>query len=387
MNNGAPVPNRVVVLTEILASGPTTRVAVSEATGLSGATVSRAVDALLRQDLVRESAALPPSGRGRPAMLLEGVGERALACGVDLGAANTRFVVSDLLARTLVVRRTPTPAGLGPDRLGRWIAEETAVTAGQRWGAVAAVGLGLPGAVHPDDRTVSDAPNLPVVEDRRFLLALDAAVTVPVVLDNDANFAMLGEQRFGAARGASAAVMFTIGAGLGAGVVLGGRLLRGRRGLVGEFGHLPVGPLGTPLESIVTGPGILGAAAELGLRLSSPAELFGATHAASELRHRVEDALVLMLTAATVSYEPEVIVLGGGIATSLTPGLPHLAERLADTVRHAPSLVPAALGDLSGAYGAAVAALRSIYRGMAVPEEELSRLPSATALTRFPVPA
>lgn len=372
--------NQIAVLTEILAAGSVTRSAISARTGLSGATVSRAVEALVGREVVRASATMPPDGRGRPADLLEARGEHAFVCGIDLGASNTRIVVADVVARVLATRRVPTPTGLGPEGLAAWIAAEVRTTAGHRWPAVRAVGLGLPGAVRIETRAVSDAPNLGVVEDPDFLPAVDDGLGMRVIADNDANFAMLGEERFGAARSAATAVMFTIGAGLGAGVVIGGRLLRGRIGLVGEFGHLPVGPLGTPLEHMITGPGIMRRAAELGVGLESPSQLFAPDMAATELRRRVEDALFIMLTAATVSYEPDVIVLGGRIAQSLVDTLPRLRRRLVDTVRYAPVLAPALLGDLSGAYGAEVAALRSYYRSLGVPEGHVWRLPPGSAV-------
>jgi predicted NBD/HSP70 family sugar kinase len=171
--------------------------------------------------------------------------------------------------------------------------------------------------------------------------------------------------------------MLTVGAGLGAGVALDGRLLRGRNGLVGEFGHLPVGPLGTPLEHLVTGPGIMRRAAELGLDISSPAALFqdDADGPLIAMRRHVEQALLVVLTAAVVSYEPDTIVLGGRIARSMTPQLAELGEALLRIVPSGPPVVPAQLNDLSGALGAVVAALHRVYLSLGLNEQDLVRVP------------
>jgi predicted NBD/HSP70 family sugar kinase len=370
--------NRAAVLADLLASSPTTRAAVAGATGLSAATVSRMVESLLSEGLLRETEEVPSGRRGRRATLVEVVADRAVVVGVDLGASNTRLIVADLLARPLARRISPTPVSATAEELASWVADEVRTVAGQLMGRVAAVAVGLPGAVRSHDRSVSNAPNLPQVEEQAFLDVLDDRLGPALDIDNDSNYALLGEQRFGAAREAPNAVMLTVGAGLGAGVALDGRLLRGRNGLVGEFGHLPVGPLGTPLEHLVTGPGIMRRAAELGLAIDSPAALF-ADDAAPQLvamRRHVEQAMLVVLTAAVVSYEPDTIVLGGGIARSLAPGLEQLGDALRQIVRSAPPVVHAQLHDLSGALGAMVAALHRVYLGLGLAEEDLVRVPS-----------
>jgi predicted NBD/HSP70 family sugar kinase len=369
--------NRAAVLAHVVETSPTTRAAVSVATGLSPATVSRMVDGLLHEGLVRETDEVANGRRGRRATLIEVVADRAVVVGVDLGASSTRFIVADLLAEPLGRRTSPTPTGCGPEELAAWLADEVMATAGDLTDRLAAVAVGLPGAVRRHDRSVSSAPNLPQVEQRAFLDVLEERLGPALDLDNDSNYALLGEQRFGAARSAPTAVMLTVGAGLGAGVALDGRLLRGRNGLVGEFGHLPVGPLGTPLEHLVTGPGIMRRAAELGMEISSPAALFAddADGQLVAMRHHVEQALLVVLTAAVVSYEPETIVLGGRIARALGGHLEELGEALRQIVPSAPPVVPAQLDDLSGALGAVVAALHRVYLGLGLSEQDLVRVP------------
>ncbi|WP_104525429.1 ROK family transcriptional regulator [Blastococcus atacamensis] len=377
-----PNRNRAAVLARALASAPTTRTALAEATGLSPATVSRMVDALIGEGLLQETAEVSSGRRGRRATLIEVVADGAVVAGVDLGASSTRIVLADLLGEPLHRRTCPTPTDRGAEGLATWLADEVVAAGRGLTDGLAAVAVGLPGAVRGEDRTVSSAPNLPQVEQPGFLDVLEKRLGPCLDLDNDSNYALLGEQRFGAARSARTAVMLTVGAGLGAGVALEGRLLRGRNGLVGEFGHLPVGPLGTPLEHLVTGSGIMRRAAELGMDIASPAALFAedADGQLVAMRRHVEHALLVVLTAAVVSYEPDMIVLGGRIGRSLTPHLPELRENLRRIVPSAPPVVPAQLSDLSGALGAAVAALHRVYLGLGLADHDLVGVPSPRAL-------
>lgn len=378
MSSDVKLMNRATILTELLASSPTTRTAIVEATGLSGATVTRTIDALTEENLVRELTGIPTESRGRPPIPLEVIGERSLVLGVDLGASNTRLVVADLTGRPVLVKRVETPVDLAPAQLGSWLAELLHTAASDLWPRIEAVALGLPGAVNPTGRVITNAPHLPQVEGAIFLTILERELGLSIEIDNDANYALLGEAHFGAARRSPNAVMFTLGAGLGAGISIDGHLQRGSNGLVGEFGSLPIGPLGSRLEHLVTGRGIMLRASELGLHLQSPADIFAATDdkVIQALRVQFEQALLVALTAAIVSCDPETIVLGGGIAPSLRGSTDFLRQALIQNLRTAPVIVIAELGDLSGALGAAVQALHKVYLSLGIQIEELPRVPA-----------
>jgi predicted NBD/HSP70 family sugar kinase/biotin operon repressor len=375
--------NRGAVLAEVFRAAPTSRKNIAEATGISTATVTRAIDALIAEGILREGSEIVSENRGRRAVLLHVVAGRSYVVGVDLGASNTRIIVSDLLANPVVALEVPTLSGLDAVDLANWLATEVRTATGVDWRLVGAICLGLPGAVNRIDRSVSNAPHLPQVEDDRFLQTFEAAVGMTVTIDNDANLALLGEQRFGAARTSPTAAMLTLGTGLGAGLAIDGKILQGDRGLVGEFGQLPVGPLGTKLEHMLTGPGLLRRAAEAGVKLLDPAELFAAKDGSGteSLRLHFDQALLIALTAITVSCEPKTIVLGGGIAKSLTSSLEGYHASLVRNLRMAPQLLPAFLGDYSGAVGAVVAGLHTVYRGLGMPERSLADLPVSQTLT------
>jgi glucokinase len=383
MVQGTRELNRNSVLTYLMRSRPASRKQIAEASGISAATVTRAVDQLIAEGIVAETAEIVSEARGRRAVSLDIVPDRSYVVGVDLGATNTRVILADLVARPLVAFERATPTTADALGLATWIASEVRSAAGTRWDRVEHISLGLPGAVNQQDRTISNAPNLPQVEVPTFASDVASALGKPMHFDNDANYALLGEQHFGAARFSPNAAMLTIGSGLGAGLAIDGRILQGERGLIGEFGQLPIGPLGTRLEHMVTGGGILRRAAEAGIELTAPAQLFAidATPDIHALRAHFDQALLIVLTAATVACDPQTIVLGGGIANSLTSTLGRYQAALEQMLRATPTLAAAELGDYSGAAGAVVAALHCVYAELGVEDDTIVRLPAGASLT------
>lgn len=373
--------NRSAVITELLRSRPISRTQIAHSTGVSAATVSRVVDQLIDEGLVREVAAVVSESPGRRPVLLDLVADTTFVVGVDVGAANTRYVIVDLVGTIVLSEEVPTPAKLSATGLAEWVVAEVKSAAGERWPLVRYACMGLPGAVNQEQGAVSNASNLVQVEDKRFLDALESAFGIPLEIDNDVNYALLGEQRFGVAQTRAAAAMLNLGAGLGAALAVDGLILHGRRGLIGEFGHLPVGPLGARVEHMLTGPGIVRRAAEMGIHLDSPGQLFAADSPAglAPLRAQFDQALLIVLTALTVSCDPEMIVLGGGLSKSLTSSLSRYEDALRQNLNFSPRLVLPELGDMSGAVGSAVSGLQRMYPELGVEAEALATLPQRAA--------
>jgi len=286
--------------------------------------------------------------------------------GVDLGGSNCRMLAVDLLGQVMGRARKPTPARLSTRRLAAWVGDE--VRALVERPPFLFVTVGLPGIVDIETSAVRAAPNLPQVEGLDFVAHLRSQLPATVGFDNDSNLAALGEMRLGAAQGKRSAVMFTIGAGLGAGVVLDHRLLRGRTGLVGEFGYLPFGGRGEALEEILSARGLVAAAQRRGIEIPSPEAIFAAPALPPlrAVRARFEDGLLLAVVAATAAYEPEVVVLGGGVADSLAAVLPRLQARLRAAVPNPPEVRLSSLGDLAGAIGAVISGLHDAYIAVGV---------------------
>ena len=171
--------------------------------------------------------------------------------------------------------------------------------------------------------------------------------------------------------------MFTIGTGVGAAVVLDGKLYRGRSGYAGEFGAALSGCDSRTIEDAISGEGLLRSAIERGLPISSAADVFvsGAAPPVQRLRREAERALLVALSAVSAAYEPEVIVLGGGVSRSLAPWLGGIEAKLQQTMPAAPPLLVSQLSDLSGAFGALVQALDLAYLQVGVSLSDLDGAP------------
>lgn len=162
-----------------------------------------------------------------------------LTIGVDIGGTKIAAGVVDEEGAILETSTVPTPPT--PEGVVDAIADAVrAVSAGH---PIEAVGIGAAGYVDDKRATVLFAPNInwrhEALKDK-----VEQRVDLPVVVENDANAAAWGEYRFGAGVGHDDVVCITLGTGLGGGVVIGGRLHRGRFGVAGEFGHIRVVPDG-----------------------------------------------------------------------------------------------------------------------------------------------
>ncbi|MCY3021405.1 MAG: ROK family protein [Planctomycetota bacterium] len=241
------------------------------------------------------------------------------------------------------------------------------------------VGVSFGGPVAPDGRVLS--MHVPGWEKVDLAGAMAGAFGLPVCIENDGNTGALGEHRFGAGRGTRYMAFLNSSTGIGGGVILDGKLYRGAHGLAAEFGHMVMrtGPdapqyaAGKPgvLEALASGPAIArdGALALRGLGRPVPAN-FGAKHVfdaarngeawAVEVRDRAVEELARGVAAVICAYDPERVVIGGGVSLAgdalfeplragVTRFVPHYLERKAD-------IVPAALGDSAPLMGAVAAA-------------------------------
>lgn len=301
------------------------------------------------------------------------------ALGVDVGGTKLIAATVTAAGEVLERRRLETPAGDAEQLVLtiRGIIEDLA-------GDGLPVGIGIAGMIDPAG-IVRYGPNIGVRDLPLADLLRDAAGT-EVTLVNDANAAALGEQRAGAARGRQDVVLFTLGTGVGGGVVLGGRLREGANRFGGEIGHLIVADGGRPcpcgnrgcIEAYASGTAI-GLAArdrlvdqEVDSLLRSDQELSGrsVTQAAIAGDALAQSILVdvgrwLGVAAAGLVnvLDPEVILVGGGAAPNTAPWvLPAaeaaLAERvLGGQLRPMPPFQLTELGDDAGMIGAAMLAL------------------------------
>jgi glucokinase len=164
----------------------------------------------------------------------------ALTIGVDVGGTKVAAGIVDEHGRVLATAQRDTPSD-DPRRTEDVIVEVVGELAASH--DVEAVGVGAAGFVDAQRSTVLFAPNL-AWRDEPLRAGIERRCGLPVVIENDANAAAWGEVRFGAGRGEDFVVVLTVGTGIGGGIVLGGRLLRGRFGVAGEIGHINMVPDG-----------------------------------------------------------------------------------------------------------------------------------------------
>jgi glucokinase len=164
----------------------------------------------------------------------------SLTIGVDIGGTKIAAGVVDEQGKIIEKLRRLTPSG-SPERTERVIAEVVADLLGRH--QVHAVGLGAAGFIDETRANVRFAPNL-AWRDEPLRTRVEDLIGLPVVVENDANASAWAEARFGAARGHAHVIFLSIGTGIGGGIVLDGRLYRGRWGMAGEPGHYRVVPDG-----------------------------------------------------------------------------------------------------------------------------------------------
>lgn len=311
---------------------------------------------------------------------------------LDIGGTKLAAGLVEVTGRVRSFLVAPTPAAAGPGpvldmlfALGR----KAVADAGTVWSDVAAVGIGCGGPLDADRGVLLAPPHLPGWRDVPVTALAAQAFGVPAVLDNDGTAAAAAEHLFGAGVGTTQLVYLTLSTGVGGGVVLDGRVYRGARGNGAEMGHVLVDRRGRPcrgcggrgcLEAYVSGTSIAERAEELMhdgsslSRLDSVTAAEVAAHAAAGdplaalvWRETVE-ALGCGLTSIVNMLEPELIVLGGGVARAGEA----LVAPTRDIVRAA-AMTPggrtvrverAALGDQVGVVGAAAVAMRVLVGEM-----------------------
>ncbi|MBX5441910.1 MAG: ROK family transcriptional regulator [Solirubrobacteraceae bacterium] len=260
--------NRLRIVDELRRAGSASRVELIRATGLSRTTVSKLVAELQADGLVVERPA-PGEGSavGRPPMALSLTPAAGTAVGLDFGHAFVRVAVADLSGTVHAEARRD----FDVDRdsaaaidVAVEMVDEVLAEAGMSLERTVGVGVAVSAPV-VRGRAERGAHILPGWPAFAPVDELEARLGRPVLIDNDANLGALAEVRHGAGRGAAAVLYVMLSAGIGAGLVLDGQLVRGHRGLTGELGHVVVDPGGAIcrcgnrgcLETVAAAPALL----------------------------------------------------------------------------------------------------------------------------------
>lgn len=310
-----------------------------------------------------------------------------VAIGIDIGGTSIKAVLLESSGRWNGASRVPTEV----EKDGRSIFEkicgltELLIARIDKRNNLCGIGIGTPGFVRPDG-TVFGAANLAAWDGFNLNEAVLKRFGVKSITANDASCMALAEARFGAARDAANAIVYTLGTGIGGGIVINHKLYTGTNGMAGEFGHVVVEPHGIPcscgqrgcVERYASATGIVAAAREMADRCDSgtatpfvraiAADPFSLSSTlvydyvargdlvARAVNERACEMLARAVGAAVNLFAPERVVFGGGvmragtiIIDTIKKHLPRFA--LAPLLAHC-ELVMARLGDDAGAVGA-----------------------------------
>jgi predicted NBD/HSP70 family sugar kinase len=351
------------VLQAVLAAdGPRTRGELALACALSRPTTFAAVDRLEALGLVAPVGQRSGSP-GRTATLYDVSPSVGCVAGIDLGGTNLRVAVCDVRGRVLAETRRPSVGGGGEAAAGQATAALQALLAEQHIaGAPLVVGVSVPGVVDPATGLVSHAWNIGQQEPYDLHTCFTGLLATTVLLGNNVNLAALGEQQEGAARAFSTFVVVSVGAGVGAGIVHDGHLVRGARGAAGEvaFAPLRTPPRGSAGVADEAGAVALLAAAgaRTGWRTAPPADVAGLFALAAEgdplaleLVHDECRRIGEVLAAVCAVVDPEAILLAGGVGGNplLIEGAARVAAELVPVL---PPVLPSGLGEQASLVGA-----------------------------------
>jgi glucokinase len=303
--------------------------------------------------------------------------------GIDVGGTKAQGVALDGQGAVVAEAQRPTPRG--EDSLDALVDVLAELADWLSDGALGSLGVGVPGLVNRDG-VLRAAPNLDGVADFEIGRLLGERTGVDVAVDNDATCATVAEWQLGAAVGADHVVLVTLGTGIGGGVVVNGAVHRGMNGFAGEFGHMVIDPDGPRCpcgrrgcwERYASGSGLamLAREAATGRRLHDVVGRAGGDpqavrgeHVQAAARDGDPEALAVIddfgrwvalgLSNLTNALDPEVFVLGGGLAAGadlyLEPIVRWFGELLYQPhLRPLPRVEFARFGPLAGAVGAAL---------------------------------
>jgi predicted NBD/HSP70 family sugar kinase/biotin operon repressor len=319
--------NRSALLSSLFFEQPTSRQELSEATGLSSASVSNVVRDLIAEGIVIEAGSIESDG-GRPRALLQVNPDYGYVIGVDVGETRVRVELFDLALTEHAKANYP----LDPRQHGVGLIVEAILTgieavlagSGVSPAAVLGIGVGVPGIVGngPDGLVHGQTYGWESVPLGRLLRA---GTSLPLHIDNDAKTMAQAELWFGTGRGAQSAVVCLIGSGVGASIVADGAVVRGSTSSAGEWGHSTIMVGGRPcrcgslgcLEAYVCAEAILDqygtppADGDQEAALTALIDLAPTSARAAEILNKTALYLGVGIADLINLFNPERIILGG----------------------------------------------------------------------------
>jgi glucokinase len=232
-----------VLAAALARGGPFTRAELIKATGLSAPTIGSLAGELIGLRLLDDLGTGPSRGGRRPS-LMEFNARYGFVVSIDIGPTHTRVAIADLRQQQLAHEMVDTPVSAGPrELLKRLVRDVNALI--ERTGLckdrLLAVAIGIPGIANVKTGMVALAPNLEGWRDIPVGKILSRALRAPVLVENDVNLAILGEHWRGVAQGHENCAFIFVGTGIGAAVLIDGRLYRGQHYMAGEIAVMCMG--------------------------------------------------------------------------------------------------------------------------------------------------
>jgi glucokinase len=292
------------------------------------------------------------------------------AIGVDLGGTNLRAAAISVSGEMLEKVAASTDVSTADTVIGDIVAAIDSVRSKLRSHRLAGVGIGVPGFIRIAEGVVVGSNNLVCLEGYPVRDRIEERLGTPVILENDANAAALGEKWMGAGKQVDDLVLLTLGTGIGGGIISKGRVLHGFVGMAGELGHLTVSPNGNPcgcgnvgcLEKHASATAIESMANLLSLGDNLTAkDVYDLAVAGNERAHVVfqsmGQALGIAIAMLINTFNFPLYLMSGGVLAAwdyFYPALEAEVRRRSYTYRHTPTRIEkAVLGNEAGLFGAA----------------------------------
>lgn len=388
--------NKAIVFQTIARFAPISRKEIAQRTNLSPALVTIITEELKRQSYILETGIANSTG-GRPPVYLEIYPHAGYVIGINLGMTYISALLMDFSLQPVYKLKIPTLPQEGRERVTDRIVEaiEKIITLAEvPRKKVLAVGIGVPGLVDTKNGISKFSPNLgwhnvPIRD------IIQEKTNIPVLIENDVRCATLGEKFFGAGKGVDNLVCMFVGTGIGAGIIIDGKLYKGVSEGAGEIGHTTIldnGPRCSCgnrgcLEAIASGPAIARRAREL-IEKGRKSLIYDLVEGklekiTGEIVSRAGwsgDELALEILRDTGHYlgigianlinlfNPELLILGGGVMQAgdliFNPMRETLKERVFSMPAEAVKMVFAVLGNEAGMTGAAKIAMDFAYQSL-----------------------
>jgi glucokinase-like ROK family protein len=384
---GRSVNKRVILDMIRFTPGGISRAELARQMNLTRSAVTGIIDDLKRKGLVDEIETGPATGGRRPILLAINP-HFGHVVGIDMGATHLRLLVTDFSAHVISEVEHPFSVAQGPVQCLSQINLHLGELLHQlnlKISQIIAIGMDVPGPIVVEAGGVSSPPIMPGWDGYPIRGYLDELWKVPVVIGNDAELGALGEWAYGAGRGESNLAYIKVGTGVGAGLLLDGRIYRGTTGSAGEIGHITIqedGPLCTCgnygcLEAMAGGQAIarkareaLQAGKRTQLSQLDPDKINAIDVAATAQRgdlvaqQIITEAgthLGIAIASLVNLFNPGMVIIGGGVALLgdllLEPIRKTVTERSLSSAAKAVRITSAVLGRRASSMGAVVQAI------------------------------